>query len=126
MRLEAFVVGLCLFAGFVRPAFSGQELSYIQVRSAILANRIHLIDVREPEEFSAGHIPGAVNLPLSTFKADALPLPSEVPVVLMCRSGRRAVQALAIARTSGRTDLELYPGGMNDWATEGGPVVLGR
>ena len=42
------------------------------------------------------HVPGAVNLPLSTFRADALPPPSDVPTVLMCRSGHRAGQALAL------------------------------
>jgi rhodanese-related sulfurtransferase len=126
MSLKAFMCAVCLFFGFARPAFCGQELNYDQVRSAILANRIHLIDVREPEEFAAGHIPGAVNLPLSAFKVEALPSPSETPVVLMCRSGHRAGQALAIAKASGRADVGIYSGSMNDWTSEGGPVALGR
>jgi rhodanese-related sulfurtransferase len=126
MLFKAFIVALCLLPGFVSPAFCGQDLSFDQVRSAIVANRIQLIDVREPEEFAAGHIPGAINLPLSTFKVEALPSPSGRPVVLMCRSGHRAAQALAIAKASGRADVDIYPGSMNDWTKEGGPVALGQ
>ena len=83
------------------------------------------VDVREADEFADGHVPGAVNLPLSAFKAEQLPPPSEVPVVLMCRSGRRAGQALAIVEATGRTDVGLYPGSMIEWTEKNGPVVTG-
>ena len=101
------------------------DLSPQQVKDGLNAGRVLLIDVREPDEFAAGHVPGAVNLPLSSFRADALPPASDVPVVLMCRSGHRAAQALAIAQAAGRADIDIYPGSMIDWKAAGGPVVAG-
>lgn len=122
---RAAIVALGLIAGWISPALCGQEFSYDQVRAAIIANRISLIDVREPDEFAAGHVPGAINLPLSAFKVEALPPSSQRPVVLMCRSGHRAAQALAIAQAAGRADIDIYPGSMIDWKAAGGPVVAG-
>ena len=125
MRLAvlAFLGGLA--AALVGPALAGEVFSFDQVRAGLNSNRIHLVDVREADEFASGHIPGAVNLPLSAFKAEQLPPPSEVPVVLMCRSGRRAGQALAIVEATGRTDVGLYPGSMIEWTEKNGPVVTG-
>ena len=96
-----------------------------EVKELLDSKAIHLVDVREADEFASGHIPGAVNLPLSAFKAEQLPPPSEVPVVLMCRSGRRAGQALAIVEATGRSDVGLYPGSMIEWTEKNGPVVTG-
>lgn len=125
MRLAvlAFLGGLV--AALVGPALAGEVFSFDQVRAGLNSNRIHLVDVREADEFAGGHIPGAVNLPLSAFTAEQLPPPSEVPVVLMCRSGRRAGQALAIVEATGRTDVGLYPGSMIEWTEKNGPVVTG-
>ena len=125
MRLAvlAFLGGLV--AALVGPALAGEVFSFDQVRAGLNSNRIHLVDVREADEFASGHIPGAVNLPLSAFKAEQLPPPSEVPVVLMCRSGRRAGQALAIVEATGRSDVGLYPGSMIEWTEKNGPVVTG-
>lgn len=107
------------------PALAGETFSFDQVRAGLNANRIHLVDVREADEYTAGHVPGATNLPLSSFKAEQLPPPSEVPVVLMCRSGRRAGEALAIAEAAGRVDIGIYPGSMIEWTEKNGPVVTG-
>ena len=125
MRLAvlAFLGGLV--AALVGPALAGEAFSFDQVRAGLNSNRIHLVDVREADEFAAGHVPGAVNLPLSAFKAEQLPPPSEVPVVLMCRSGRRAGQALTIVEATGRSDVGLYPGSMIEWTEKNGPVVTG-
>ena len=125
MRLAvlAFLGGLV--AALVGPALAGEVFSFDQVRAGLNSNRIHLVDVREADEFAGGHIPGAVNLPLSAFKAGQLPPPSEIPVVLMCRSGRRAGQALTIVEATGRSDVGLYPGSMIEWTEKNGPVVTG-
>ena len=119
----AFLGGFAL--ALVGPALAGEAFSFDQVRAGLNSNHIHLVDVREADEFSAGHVPGAANLPLSSFKAEQLPPPSEVPVVLMCRSGHRAGQALAIAEAAGRADVGIYPGSMIEWMEKNGPVVAG-
>ena len=125
MRLTtwAFIGGL--ISSLAGSALAGEIFSFDQVRAGLNSNRIHLVDVREAEEFAAGHVPGAVNLPLSTFKAEQLPPPSEIPVVLMCRSGRRAGEAMTIAEAAGRSDVGVYTGSMIEWTEKNGPIVTG-
>ncbi len=79
-----------------------------------------IIDVREPHEYSAGHIPGAVSLPMSRF--DAALLPAGQPIVLVCQSGKRSAHALAQAHAAGRADARHYPGGTAGWRHRGGPL----
>ncbi len=76
-----------------------------------------VVDVREPHEYAAGHVPGAVNLPLSSF--DPAALPSDKPVVLVCQSGRRSSLALKMARDAGRADVTHYAPGTVGWAARG-------
>ncbi len=83
-----------------------------------------LLDVRERQEWSAGHAAGAVHLPLSRLAAGAA-LPPDVrdrPVVAICRSGNRSQQAakLLAARDVDAVDVT---GGMKAWAEAGLPVV---
>ena len=58
-----------------------------------------LVDVREREEYAAGHIPGAVNAPLSGIAAAALP--KDRPLFLYCLRGTRSMQAAAVLRRMG-------------------------
>ena len=125
MRLATWAFLCGLIPSLAVPALAGEIFSFDQVRAGLNSNRIHLVDVREAEEFAAGHVPGAVNLPLSTFKAEQLPPPSEIPVVLMCRSGRRAGEALTIAEAAGRSDVGVYAGSMIEWTEKNGPIVVG-
>jgi rhodanese-related sulfurtransferase len=89
-----------------------------------------LIDVRTPAEFEAGHIPGAVNVPLGELKAsldDLRPvLDDHHDVVLVCRSGARAGQAQAVLQGGGLTATTVLSGGIVDWERTGGPVDRGR
>lgn len=83
-----------------------------------------LLDVREHEEWAAGHAPGAVLLPLSALGGGA-DLPDEArdrPVVVICRAGHRSQRAAAILRDRGVEAVDVI-GGMIDWAHAGHPVV---
>ncbi len=67
-----------------------------------------LVDVREEDEFDSGHLPGAVNVPLSQFMAlYADDIPTDKPVVLVCRTGVRSAQAAAFLAQMGDWD-DLY------------------
>ena len=74
-----------------------------------------LVDVREAEEFAAGHIPGAVNLPLSRIKTVALP--KETPLFLYCLRGSRSLRAAGILKRMGYTNLRSI-GGINTYKGE--------
>ena len=88
---------------------------------ALDKGEVMVVDVREPHEFAAGHIPDAVNLPLSRF--DPSELPSGKPLVLICQSGGRSRNAVNRARAAGRNDVKHYPGGMSQWRVYGGDVT---
>ena len=97
----------------------------VDVREADRLARIGqvlLLDVREADEWAAGHAPAAVHLPL----ADALPgaVPNGRPVLAICRSGNRSGQAAAALAAAGR-DVRNVTGGMKAWAAAGLPVVDG-
>ncbi|MFT3976272.1 MAG: rhodanese-like domain-containing protein [Sphingomonas bacterium] len=84
-----------------------------------------LIDVREKGEFAAGHIPGAMNMPLSAFSPRDIPDPEGRTVVLQCAGGRRSAQALdRCAEAQGAIDTHLA-GGIGAWKDAGFPVVAG-
>jgi rhodanese-related sulfurtransferase len=89
-----------------------------------------LIDVRTPAEFEAGHIPGAVNVPLDELKASldqlCTALDDHHDVVLVCRSGARAGQAQEALRAAGLTSPTVLSGGIVDWEKTGGAVNRGR
>ena len=93
-------------------------MSLEEVKRALADQSIHLVDVREPHEYAAGHIPGAVNMPLSTF--DPFALPKDKPVVLSCNSGRRTLQGLQAAQNAGRSDVHThFEGSMQAWLQAG-------
>lgn len=73
-----------------------------------------LVDVRTPEEFSAGHIQGAVNIPVQHIDSRAAEIPKDKPVVVYCRSDARSGQAASILRGKGREDVHNL-GGMSNW-----------
>lgn len=108
--------------GFGKTA-QHREISATELATMIEANQVLVVDVREADEFAAGHIPGAVNLPLSAFQASRLPDPAGRTLVLNCLGGKRSAQALdACAAASAAVDTHLA-GGFNAWARAGLPVA---
>lgn len=83
-----------------------------------------LIDVRTPEEYRAGHIPGAINIPLQQFekRLDELEAYRDEEVVLYCESGGRAAYGGRWLATRGFQELRLLDGHMGAWRTAGLPT----
>jgi rhodanese-related sulfurtransferase len=89
---------------------------------ALLASGVQLVDVREPAELrELGRLDGAVNLPLSTLQRQLATLDRSRPIVLYCRSGRRAAMAADLLRASGFTRLHNL-GGFQSAVEAGWPV----
>ena len=81
---------------------------------------VTLLDVREPDEWAAGHAPHARHMPLGALHpAD---IPADRPVVAVCRSGKRSTIATGKLRDAG-LDARNLTDGMNAWAQAGLPVV---
>jgi len=80
-----------------------------------------LVDVREDVEWEAGHIPGALHIPLGELQARAGEVPTDQPVVVVCRSGNRSAQGRDILLATGRTDVTSLAGGVRAWQAAGQP-----
>lgn len=81
------------------------ENSFATIESAMNSGS-PLIDVRTPEEFIAGHIKGAINLPLSDIQSGSFPAtPKDKIVYVYCRSGNRSSQASKILNDAGYTHV---------------------
>jgi rhodanese-related sulfurtransferase len=104
------------------------DIDLKELKAGLAEGKIVLVDVREASEFEAGHIAGAIFLPLSAFDPAKLPPPQEgKKVVIYCRSGRRSITAMEQARLGGRRDVNThFGGGILGWLNAGEPVVQGR
>ena len=92
------------------------------VHATAVAADAYLLDVREPEEWVAGHAPDALHVPLGEVTARLAEIPADRQVVVVCRSGARSAQATAYLNRTGRTAVNL-DGGMHAWAAAGRPMV---
>lgn len=96
-----------------------QSLDLESLKEGLDNSSICLVDVRETDEYQAGHIPGAISHPLSTFDASLLPKPDNKKIVFSCASGVRSVTAINLAREAGLNINEHYKGGFKEWAATG-------
>ncbi|WP_421379545.1 rhodanese-like domain-containing protein [Bacillus salacetis] len=78
--------------------------------------KAQLIDVREPNEYEAGHILGARNIPLSQMKQRQQEIRNDQPVYLYCQSGMRSGRAAQMLRRKGYRDLHQLQGGFKKWS----------
>jgi rhodanese-related sulfurtransferase len=83
-----------------------------------------VIDVRSPEEFAKGHVPGAVNIPHDQIESRLADVPKDKDVVLYCHSGRRAGIAATVLKDHGYTRLSHLEGDMVAWQQNGRPLQV--
>lgn len=81
-----------------------------------------LLDVREDDEWAAGHAPDAVHIPLGELPTRHGELPRDRQIVAICRVGGRSARATAFLRQQG-LDVHNYEGGMQAWARAGGAMA---
>jgi phage shock protein E len=100
-----------------------QPLSQEQLLSAPPAGAL-ILDVRSEAEFGSGHVPGAINIPHDQLASRLSDLDSEMarPVVVYCRSGKRAGIASAVLLAAGYTNVLHLEGDMNAWQANGLPT----
>lgn len=100
-----------------------RDIALDEVKAGLSDGFIVLVDVREPQEFSAGAIPGSVSMPLSRFDARLLPIGRRV--VFSCAAGVRSVRAIELAQAAGLDHGEHFGAGFKGWLGSGEPVVAG-
>lgn len=114
----------------VRDYFEARDQLEPVSREELLARAddgtVLVLDVRPPEEYSAGHIPGAISLPLDQLEGRLVDLPPETEIVAYCRGPYcvLAPQALQVLRRHGFTARRLQDG-LPEWRRAGLPVEVG-
>ncbi len=87
------------------------------------AQPMQLLDVRSSEEYQQGHIKGAINISFDVISEHAAKLDKEQPIVVYCRSGRRAGIAIETLQQLGFTKLYHLEGDMMGWTEKDLPVI---
>ena len=106
-----------LYAGTV-PGSQIPTVSASQVQP-----KAYLLDVREPDEWAAGHAPDAHHLPMMEIPARIAEVPTDVDVVVVCRSGGRSGQVVSYLLGNGWDNVSNLEGGMHSWAAAGRDLV---
>jgi rhodanese-related sulfurtransferase len=100
-----------------------QDLSPEEVAARMKIGGVELIDVREPAEYEAERIQGALLFPLSTFDPHALP--KNVDIIFQCGTGKRSAMAAARAQAAGLRHATHLAGGLQAWKAAGLPTLTG-
>lgn len=82
-----------------------------------------IVDVREPYEFEAGHLPGSLHIPLGDLPSRFAEIPTGSTPVFMCRSGGRSLNACAFALQAGAPKAVNLEGGLKAWAAQIDPSL---
>ena len=128
-RCRRWIVGSVLFALAMTATAVAEETA--RIGPATLLKRLDandsaliVLDVRTPEEFAAGHVPHAVNIPYTYLPASISTLPDAAnkDIVVYCETGVRAERAAARFRENGFTRLLHLDGDMRRWREAGRPL----
>lgn len=110
------------------PFGSVPEISPRELHGKLAGGPVpHILDVRTPREWRASRIEGAVNVPITSLRAEmeSLDLEPGRPVVAICLSAHRSIPAVRALRETGLVDVRQLQGGMLAWWKAGLPVVEG-
>ncbi|MDP7028613.1 MAG: rhodanese-like domain-containing protein [Phycisphaerales bacterium] len=107
-------------------ALGVQAVSVEELKQWIDDGDAVLVDVREPDEFGAGHIPSARLLPLGVIESESVPDEFGLKTVLYCRSGNRSGMAAEKLAAERGGEVMHLAGGISAWSGSGLPVTEGR
>jgi rhodanese-related sulfurtransferase len=96
-----------------------------QVSAGEVADDAYLLDVRDDEEWAAGHAPAAHHLPMTEIPLRRDEVPADRDVVVVCRVGARSAQVVAYLRASGWDRVVNLAGGMCAWEAAGRALTGG-
>ena len=98
-----------------------KNVSVGDLKAATEPNRL-ILDVRQPEEFTQGHVPGAKLIPLGELGTRLSDVPNDAPIYVICRSGNRSKTASSLLVKNGKADVRNVEGGTLAWQAAGYPV----
>ena len=122
-RLLPFILSIMLLSSCSAPGGSANSYRQISMDEAVEMMKKEsgyiILDVRRPDEYDEGHIPGAINVPNEAIGTAEIPeLPDKAQLILVyCRSGRRSKEASEKLVKLGYTNVVEF-GGILDWKGE--------
>ena len=127
-RAAALAVVLLLAAACGGDDAGVQEIGIDDAIEAVAERDVVVLDVRTPEEFADGHVPGAVNVPIAAddFGRRVAALDKDKTYLVMCARGGRSKSACGKMEDLKLKALYDFPGGMNAWNAAGKPVQKGQ
>lgn len=118
----AIASGVMLLLPTIQRRGAGSGLDTLAATRLINDSHAVVVDVREPSEFAAGHLPNARNIPVAELERRVGELPGSKPVLLCCATGVRSGRAAATLGKDGRQVFNLA-GGLKAWREAGLPLV---
>jgi hydroxyacylglutathione hydrolase len=120
------VVSYATPATALRAAGNGAErigrLGPAEANDVLRARSDRIIDIRAPDEWEAGHLPGVENVPLGRLVEQLSAISREEPIVLQCQSGMRSIIGASLLRRAGFEHVRDLRGGFAAWSAAGLPV----
>ncbi|QIK75715.1 MBL fold metallo-hydrolase [Nocardioides piscis] len=101
---------------------AGEPTGSIPVAGVEALDGARVLDIRQHNEYRAGHLPGAEHLELGALIDHARDVPNE-PLVVMCGHGERAMSAASMLARAGRRDITVLEGGPDDWVDQTGNAL---
>jgi len=117
------LIGIDRITGYFLPVAGRETIEQISV--ADLAPRVSavtVLDVRGASEWTQGHIPGALHVPLGYLTDRIAEIPSDRPIVVHCQSGSRSSIAASLLKRAGLDHVSNLTGGITAWAAAGLPI----
>lgn len=99
----------------VGPIIGVRKYTPKSLQSLMDRDQVTIVDVRSPGEYLSGHIPSSQSAPLAEIRQRAAEIDRSKPVVLVCRSGYRAMQAFHILKRRGFSGHGVLQGGIIAW-----------
>jgi rhodanese-related sulfurtransferase len=100
-----------------------QSITPQQAQVLIAGGQLDVVDVREPREWSNGHLPGSRLIPLAQLKAKPRDLLQQDGVIFVCAAGVRSQAAAKLATENGFTQVYNLTGGTQSWVRAGLPLA---
>ncbi|MDE2427314.1 MAG: rhodanese-like domain-containing protein [Burkholderiales bacterium] len=124
-----FLIGIALVSGgaLLLPMLQrrGAKVSHLQATQYMNQGKTLVLDVRNPDEFSAGHLPNAKNIPLAELKQriGEIEKSKKNVVIAVCARGVRSATAAALLNKEGFEQVFSLDGGTDAWKSQGLPTV---
>ena len=94
----------------------------VEEANEMISNGADVIDVRNPDEYQAGHVPGATLIPVNSVFARREELPRDKDLIFVCAVGQRSALASEMAAAAGLTRIFNLEGGTDAWIKAGMPA----